>query len=75
MMTQTGTMQQPEPLSLIRWYQGMAWARRRARHHADMRRVPILLIAHPEHGYAAVSERSYPRYESGCEVVERIEGR
>jgi hypothetical protein len=69
------TATQPEPLSLIRWFRSPGWARRRARLHADMRRVPILLIAHPEYGYAAVSERSYPRYESGCEVVERIEGR
>ena len=70
------TMQQHEPLSLIRWYQRSAWARRRAQRNADMRAVPILLIFHPELGFAAVSERSFGRYDAtDITVVERIVGR
>lgn len=72
-MTQTGTMQQPESLSLLAWYTSAGWARRRARRNVARRRTPAVIVAHPEHGYAAVSMASLSKYAAqGCEVVEEV---
>jgi hypothetical protein len=59
---------------MIRWFKSHGWARRRAVTNAQRRHVPILLVFHPSHGYGAVSERLYERYDTtGCTVVERID--
>lgn len=66
-------IQQVDPLSLLYWFKRQHNARRRAQKNVDRRRTPAVIVAHPEHGYAAVSMASLPKYAAqGCEVVEEV---